>query len=197
MYLLSLFLLFMLAGWILATSRFSQTVDNAAGSVAARISRLGNELRRRWQALFRRGPRSRPVQGDDFRQYALGIGAALFPPDLKTWLAGLTEEETRSFQHSLGEYAQSLGFSLRELVDGSLDRDPIMRQVFVEAIVVYSPAYRKARQAKKDAAAEAENNNGAHTADPNAPGDKQPAQKSPSRRKQPAAEETESAAATS
>jgi hypothetical protein len=190
MYLLSLFVLFMLAGWILATSRFSKPIDEATDSVAARIRGFGQALRRRWQALFgRAAPRSRD---DDFRRYALGLGAPFFPADLKTWLAGLSEGEARSFQRSLSEYSQSLGLRLAELVDGSLDRDPIMRQVFVEAIVVYSPAYRKARQAKKDAAADSEHN-GAHTAD----AEKQAAQKSPSRRKQPAAEEAESAAAAS
>jgi hypothetical protein len=190
MYLFSLFLLFMLTGWILATSRYSKTVDEAAGSVISRIAGFGTWLRNRWRALF--GRTSPRAASDDFRRYALGAGAPLFPADLKTWLAGLSEDEASSFQRSLSEYSQSLGFRLVELVDGSLDRDPIMRQVFVEAIVVYSPAYRKARQAKKDSAAEAEHN-GAHTADP----EKQAAQKSPSRRKQPAAEEAETAAAPS
>jgi hypothetical protein len=87
----------------------------------------------------------------EFRDWALGVGARQLPADLKAWLAGLSEEEAHQFHVSLAEYADSLGFELSELVDGSLDQDPIMRQVFVEAIVVYSPAYRKARQAREKA----------------------------------------------
>jgi hypothetical protein len=51
----------------------------------------------------------------------------------------------------LADYAKGLGFSLNELVDGGLDQDPFMRQVFVEAIVVYSNAYRKAKRAHQQA----------------------------------------------
>ncbi len=36
------------------------------------------------------------------------------------------------------------------LVRGELDSDPRFRQVFVEAITVYSSAYRKAKQAKEE-----------------------------------------------
>jgi len=70
---------------------------------------------------------------------------------------------------SLFSKPNSLGFRLDQLVEGGLDRDPRMRQVFVEAIVVYSPAYRKARQAQqqpssaakdKDSQAEAQDGKG-------------------------------------
>lgn len=185
MYLLSLFVLFLLLGWILATTRFSKKVDEITGKVATTVSRLNYGVRSRGLALF-----DRNEVDDGFRLWALGLGAPHFPDDFKSWLAGLPEDEARRFHLALSEYSDSLGFRLTELVDGSLDRDPIMRQVFVEAIVVYSPAYRKARQAKKKAAADAERKN--NGGDP----DKRLAEKSPSRRKQPVAENTEAATAT-
>lgn len=187
MYFFSLFILFLLFGWILATTRFSQKVDDTTGSIAATFSRWNARVRDGWNRLVRPAAR-RNERSADFRAYALGVGAPLFPDEFKAWLAGLSPDEARRFDHSLAEYGNSLGFKLNDLLDGSLDRDPLMRQVFVEAVVVYSPAYRKARQAKK--AAEA-GNNGANTAS----ADKPPAEKAPSRRKQPVAENSEAAEA--
>lgn len=169
MYLFSLILLFALAGYVLATTRFNRRVDSATERVSASITRITQATRDRWQALFG------PTKGDEFRIWALGIGAPLFPDDFKTWLAGMSPQEALQFQQSLIEYSDSLGFRLIELVDGSLDHDPIMRQVFVEAIVVYSPAYRRARQAQKKGEAESKAIPG--------DGDKRPAEKAASRRK--------------
>jgi hypothetical protein len=140
MYLLSLLVLFALVGYLLASSRFGARLD---GSTKRWTGRLGD----RWQGLFRRQGKT-----EAFRVWVLGPGAGLFPQDFKTWLASLTEAEAQAFRHSLDEYADSLGFNLSQLIDGGLDQDPRMRQVFVEAIVVYSPAYRRARQAQQQAA---------------------------------------------
>lgn len=171
MYLFSLIVLFALAGYILATTRFNKQVDSASGRFTASVQRISQSTRERWQAMFG------PAKGDEFRSWALGVGATLFPDDFKSWLAGMTPNEALQFQQSLVEYSDSLGFRLVDLVDGSLDSDPIMRQVFVEAIVVYSPAYRKARQAQRKVEAE----------DKPLPADsdKRPAEKASSRRKGP------------
>lgn len=150
MYLLALLVLFTLIGYLLATSWFGDRVDETTGRVTASSKRLTGRLGERWRRLFRRQPAT-----EEFRTWALGPGANLFPQDLKTWLASLSETEARDFRHSLDEYADSLGFNLTQLIDGSLDQDPRMRQVFVEAIIVYSPAYRRARQAQQQAAKEA------------------------------------------
>jgi hypothetical protein len=147
MYLLTLLVLFALLGYLLASSRFGQRLDGATDRAAASTRRWTGRLGDRWRGLF-----NRRSQDEAFRVWALGPGAGLFPQDFKTWLAGLSEAEAQDFRHSLDEYADSLGFNLPQLIDGGLDQDPIMRQVFVEAIVVYSPAYRRARQAQQQAA---------------------------------------------
>jgi hypothetical protein len=76
-----------------------------------------------------------------------------------------------------------------KLVDGSLDSQPALMQVYVEALVVYSQAYRKAKQAQKEA----------ETAKPveagNSSDGKTAAEKSASRRKSDAPDSTESTAA--
>jgi hypothetical protein len=151
MYLLSLLVLFILLGYLLATSRFGKRVDDATGRAAASSRRWTSRLGDRWRALF-----SRQAQAEAFRSWALGPGAKYFPQDFKTWLSSLSDAEARDFRHSLDEYANSLGFNLTQLIEGGLDHDPIMRQVFVEAIVVYSPAYRRARQAQQQAVKEGE-----------------------------------------
>jgi hypothetical protein len=147
MYLLTLLVLFILLGYLLAGSRFGQRLDSATGRTTASSKRWLSRQGERWRSLF-----GRKEQTDTFRLWALGVGAGLFPQDFKTWLSSLSPAEARDFHLALDEYADSLGFSLPQLVDGGLDQDPIMRQVFVEAIVVYSPAYRRARQAQQQAA---------------------------------------------
>lgn len=151
MYLLSLLVLFTLLGYLLAFSRFGERLDGATGKAAASSRRWTGRLGDRWRALF-----NRQGQAEAFRSWALGPGAGLFPQDFRTWLARLSDAEARAFRNSLDEYAGSLGFSLTQLIEGGLDQDPIMRQVFVEAIVVYSPAYRRARQAQQQAAKNSE-----------------------------------------
>lgn len=147
MYLFTLLVLFTLLGYLLASSRFGESVDRATGRASASTKRWTTRLGDRWRALF-----GRQGQAEAFRSWALGPGAGLFPQDFKTWLAGLSDAEARLFRNSLDEYGDSLGFSLTQLIEGGLDHEPIMRQVFVEAIVVYSPAYRRARQAQQQAA---------------------------------------------
>lgn len=147
MYLFTLLVLFTLLGYLLASSRFGERLDGATGRVAVSTKRWTTRLGDRWRALF-----NRQGQAEAFRSWALGPGAGLFPQDFKTWLAGLSDAEARLFRNSLDEYGDSLGFSLTQLIEGDLDHEPIMRQVFVEAIVVYSPAYRRARQAQQQAA---------------------------------------------
>jgi hypothetical protein len=149
MYLIALLVLSALLGYLLATSWFGDRLDAATGRVTASSRRWTSRLGDRWRALFNRQP-----QAEAFRSWALGSGAELFPQDFKIWLASLSDAEARDFRYSLDEYGDSLGFNLTELIEGGLDHDPIMRQVFVEAIVVYSPAYRRARQAQQQAAKE-------------------------------------------
>ncbi len=171
MYLLTLALLSAAVGYLLATGRFGRRMDETTGRVRTATARWTNRAGDRWKGLF-----NRRSSADAFRAWALGPGASLLPDDFKKWLAGLTEGEAQDFSQALGEYADSLGFSLSQLVAGGLDHDPRMRQVFVEAVVVYSPAYRKVRKAQEQAQAEAEKAAARQA-------DVQAAEKAPSRRK--------------
>lgn len=171
MYLFTLALLAGALGYLLATGPYGQRFGEQTQRLRSASSRRPGTIERRWKALFRQ------ADVDTFRAWALGPGVKLLPADLRQWLSGLSAEEAGQFQRSLDEYAGSLGFDLDELIDGGLDHDPRLRQVFVEAIVVYSPAYRKARKAQEQAADEqGEQRDGGET-------EIQAAEKVPSRRK--------------
>jgi len=97
-----------------------------------------------WKSIVDPGYFSRRL-----RSWVSGPGASLLPEDFRSWLGGLSESELSHFVKALDGVSNSLGYNLGQLVDGGLDHDPRMRQVFVEAITVYSTAYRKARQARQ------------------------------------------------
>ncbi|MBN1149425.1 MAG: hypothetical protein JXA78_19340 [Anaerolineales bacterium] len=179
MHLLVLLIVFLLLGYVLADTRFSQQVDRVAGDVADASRNMATNAEDRWKSLFQRR-----LLADAFRTWAAG---ADLPQDFKRWLASLSDREASSFIQALANYARGLGYDLDILVQGGLDQEPILRQVFVEAIVVYSDAYRKARkaldeaeQAKAKDAGESASNDG-----------KKPAAKQASRRKREAVEAPE------
>ncbi len=92
MYLLTLLILFILLGYLLAGSRFGERLDSATGRTTASSKRWLSRLGERWRGLFKR---SEPA--DTFRLWALGAGAGLFPQDFKTWLSGLLRLKPGSF----------------------------------------------------------------------------------------------------
>jgi hypothetical protein len=187
MYLLTLVLVFAVIGYLLAGSRLGERVDRASDRVTDSSRSWVDKAEASWRSLFKTRSRA-----DGFRDWAAGPGADSLPDDFKDWLAALSTEEAREFASALTGFAHSLGFNLDTLVDGGLDQQPILRQVFVETIVVYSDAYRKAKQALKEA-------KGAKVKTPETSpsGDgKKPARKRASRRKrEPAAEAVETASA--
>jgi hypothetical protein len=146
MYLLALLVAFGLLGYLVARSQRSSRRREIAAKRTARQTM--ERVRSRWNDLF-----SRTSQSDSFWSWAQGPGAHLLPGDFKKWLYGLSDAEVDDFIHNLSTYASTLGFNLNVLVSGGLDQEPIMRQVFVEAIVVYSSAYRKAKLAQQQAEA--------------------------------------------
>jgi len=186
MELIILVLVFALLGYLLGGSRLGKKVDNATERLTLTTGKVADGLENRWRSLFKR---SNP--GEVFRSWVSGTGSSLFPDDFKAWLKGLSVEEAREFSTALGEYSKSLDFNLTKLVDGSLDKEPILRQVFVEAVVVYSSAYRKAKTARQQL--EARESKKA----PQPEGEIQPTEKSANRRaagSQPEANEAASAA---
>jgi hypothetical protein len=185
--LIILVLVFAVLGYLLGVSRLGKQVDRATEQLTLTTGKMADSLDSRWKSIFKR---SKP--GDFFRNWVSGVGASLFPEDFKAWLKGLTVQEAREFTTALGEYSNSLSFSLKQLVDGGLDQEPILRQVFVEAVVVYSSAYRKAKTARQQS--EAKESKKA----PQPESEIKPAEKSASRRaagSQPETNEAASAAA--
>jgi len=177
MNLVVLLIIFLLLGYVLADTRLGERVDRAAEGAASSSRNLADRVEASWKAMFRRGSRA-----DSLRTWAAKPGSDL-PDEVKTWLVGMPESELKDFSQALANYTQGLGFNLDTLVEGGLDDQPILRQVFVEAIVVYSDAYRKAKKALEQA--EAENKKETEPTD-----GKKPAEKQASRRKREQAAET-------
>jgi hypothetical protein len=185
--LIILVLIFAVLGYFLGVSRFGKQVDRATEQLTLTTGKVADNLEGRWKSFIKR-----PQPGEFFRNWVASAGASLFPDEFKAWLKSLSSQEAREFTSALGEYSNSLGFSLNKLVDGGLDQEPILRQVFVEAVVVYSSAYRKAKTALQQSEAKE-----AKKA-PLLEGEAKPAEKSASRRvvgSQPEANEAASAAA--
>jgi hypothetical protein len=184
--LIILVLVFAVLGYFLAVSRLGKKVDHATEQLTLSTGKMADNLESRWKSLFKRNQ-----PGENFRDWVAGAGSSLFPDEFKTWLKSLSEQEAREFVSALGEYSKSLDFNLTQLVEGGLDQDPVLRQVFVEAVVVYSSAYRKAKTAQQQS--EAKESKKA----PPSEGEITPAEKSASRRaagSQPDTNEAASAA---
>jgi hypothetical protein len=49
----------------------------------------------------------------------------------------------------LQDYTSGLGFDLSTLTDDSLQNKPALMQVYVEAVVIYSQAYRRAKESRQ------------------------------------------------
>lgn len=126
-------------------------------------------------------------QAISLRAWAAGPAAGDLPDDFKRWLASLTDQEAQDFTQALSDYSSGLGFQLDDLLNGNLKNQPALMQVYVEAVVVYSNAYRKARQARQEAeATKTQADKQTQTQDAVQPvpsNGKEAAQKQPSRRK--------------
>jgi hypothetical protein len=181
--LIILVLVFAVLGYFLAVSRLGKKVDHATEQLTLSTGKMADNLESRWKSLFKR-----PKPGEHFRGWVAGSGANLFPDEFKAWLKGLSVQEAGEFTTALSEYSKSLGFNLTQLVEGGLDQDPVLRQVFVEAVVVYSSAYRKAKTAQQQS--EAKESKKA----PQTESEIQPAEKSASRRAAGSQPETNEAA---
>ena len=146
MYLLILLIAAIVIGYFLSKSRFSGKVDETAQKVTSTSRTCADWAEDRWLSIF-----SRNAQMHALHEYILVKGASNFPDEFKDWFASLSETEEKEFQHGLKGYTKGLVYDLETLVEGGLDDDPFMRQVFVEALVIYSQAYRKAKQAHQRA----------------------------------------------
>jgi len=128
MYLLFILVIFVIIGYLLGESRIGEKVEHTSGKFLATYVHVANRFQNRLNNVLRSSTKS-----DSFRSWALGSEAKDFPPEFYKWLSGLSEEEAIQFTQALNAYSRSLDLDLDALVDGSLDREPILRQVFVEA----------------------------------------------------------------
>jgi len=147
MELLTLFLIFGISGILIGMLRSGKKTGSSSTRTPISTKKLASRVEGKWRTLFSTTNQTR----DSFQAWATGTGASLFPDEFTVWLVRMPESEADTFSSKLSDYAQGLDFRLRDLMDGSLDRDPMLRQVFVEAIVVYSQAYRKAKKARQQA----------------------------------------------
>jgi hypothetical protein len=143
---MSLIILLVLAGlfgYLLARSQAGERLNQGANDLVGQARTWGN---RTAAGLGERLRLSRKPPG--LRGWAAGS------PDLdegtRRWLAGQTEAEAAAFAAALDNHAESLGLDLNRLFSGMLDSDDQQRKVYVEAVSIYSQAYRKAREIQQE-----------------------------------------------
>lgn len=163
-----------LIGYFFARSRYSKHVDDAAESVSTTSREYAGKTSSWWQRNFGGGRQAEP-----FEAWVAGSGDTLLPDEFKSWFAGLSEVERKDFTHALDGYLKGLGYDLDQLLDDSLANQPALLQSYVEAVVVYSDAFRKAQEASQEGESEPD------TEDDQSPSTdgKKPAEKTTSRRR--------------
>lgn len=173
-------------GYFFARSRESQSIRDSAGKTASSSRSWSGRAEDWWQSRVMKRSLAGP-----FKTWAAGAGNDLLPDDFKSWLAGLSDQDARDFTQALDSYSSDLGYSLKDLVDGEYANKPALMSVFVEAIVVYSQEFRKAKEVDEvDEVAEAAIEDEELEAEKAKPASRQ----SSRRRKQPPAETSEAAA---
>ncbi len=175
-----------IVGYYLSRSKYSEHIDDATEKVTSTSKSWTGKAGDWVQDRVGRGK-----DGDSFKEWVTGPGAEYLPDDFKEWLADLSGEETEMFTQALANYSKGLGYDLSALEKGVYDNNPALMQVYVEAVVVYSQEYRKARQAHLEAeevAEQAEDESEAKAST-------KAAQKSTSRRKKEEVNTSEAAAA--
>lgn len=132
-------------GYWLARTRTGERLSQRAGELAGQARNLGGRSTD-WvgQRLgLSRKPRS------------LRTWAAESPDlssEVRSWLVSLNDEQAAAFALALNNHAETLGLDLNRLFSGELDDDEQQRKVYVEAVSIYSQAYRKAREISQEEA---------------------------------------------
>lgn len=172
-----------LIGFFLARSRFSKHVDNAAQSVSDTSKEYVGKTNTWWRRTTSSGKKA-----DAFKSWVEGPGSKQLPASFTDWYSNLTADQQGEFTYALDGYLNGLGYDLKQLVDGSLDHQPALLQSYVEAVVVYSDAFRKAQEAHMETSDDKQQDKEEESPESG----KQTAEKSTSRRRSNA---TESASA--
>lgn len=149
---------FGLIGYYLARTSLAQRTEDRASSVP---KRWGESFSNWWQDRFGKRPPE-----DAFITWTRSQGASYFPVEFNDWLAGLSPRESHAFTQALQDFTGGLGFELDSLTDDSFKNKPALMQVYVEAVVIYSQAYRRAKESHQQAdKAEAKNKESAKDKD--------------------------------
>lgn len=139
MSLIVLLVLAVLLGYWLARSQTGERLNQRAGDLSEQVRATGSRTSA-WvgQRLgLSRKPRS-------LRTWA--AESPELPEEDRSWLASLDDEQAAAFALALSNHAETLGLDLTRLFSGKLDTDDQQRKVYVEAVSIYSQAYRKARE---------------------------------------------------
>lgn len=81
-----------------------------------------------------------PPMGAKFRQWM--TQALDKEPDLRSWLAGLTDEQLDALTTHIDAFAQEMGFQLRWLLDQEVAQQPALAQSLTRVVVDYCRACR-------------------------------------------------------
>lgn len=154
---------FGLLGYVVARSQSRGRVDASAGNTTAQIRDLGTKTAG-WIGS-QLGFGDRPV---DLRLWA--ADTLELPGDVRAWIMNLSSEEAAVFHQALDQHGNTLGLDLAKFFSGTADQTPDQHDAYIEAVAVYSRAYRKAREAQEQEAALREAGSTAGTQEQNASG---------------------------
>jgi hypothetical protein len=149
MQLILLLILFAVLGYLLARSRAGKQIDETAGKLTNQAVEFTGKSSDWVDDRLGRKP-----SAGNFKTWA--VTAEYVPADLRDWAASLSDADADAFNKALQNHASSLDMDLNQLFSGSLDSQPDQRKVYVEAVAVYSQAYRKAKEVKKEEAEDPE-----------------------------------------
>jgi hypothetical protein len=133
-----LFLIFVAIGYLFAFT-----------SLGDQIEEIGSGAVNKAKATVRRtGPPAAGVQIETASPVGEWVKKSTAVPDeFRGWYLSLAQPEAQRFEKALNSHAQETQLRFSLLFNGELDRQPERRKVYVEAVSVYSQAYRKAREA--------------------------------------------------
>lgn len=138
MTLILLFLIFAAIGYLFAFSNLGDRMEEAGSGVADRVKASV----RRTEAASPGELAASPAPVGEWVKRSSAV-----PDDFRGWYLSLPAAESQRFENALAAHAQETGLKFSLLLTGELDRQPERRKVYVEAVSVYSQAYRKAREA--------------------------------------------------
>lgn len=134
-----LILIFVAIGYLIAQSPTGDALVALPGRLTQGVQKLFP------QAGGRSAGRPESPAEQDFGRWI--ASAAEVPDELRSWYLSLDDEEAHRFQKSLEAHSRTTGFHVARLVDGTLNQRAELRKIYVEAVSIYSQAYRKAREA--------------------------------------------------